>query len=200
MPAYLWEGKTTRGNIQKGEMNAVNEIAVKSTLRAQQIKVTKVKTKPKDLLENVSFLQPKVSGKTLAVFTRQFATMIDAGLPLIQGLDILGSQEPNPTLKKAITKIKGDVESGSTLSNALKRHPKIFSDLYVSLVAAGEMGGMLDTILNRLATYIEKAEKLKNKVKSAMVYPSVVLIISLIVIAVLLIFVIPVFQEMFEGL
>lgn len=200
MPVYLWEGKTTRGNIQKGEMDAVNEAAVKSTLRAQQIKVTKVKTKPKDLLENVSFLQPKVSGKTLSVFTRQFATMIDAGLPLIQGLDILGSQEPNPTLKKAIAKIKGDVESGSTLSNALKRHPKIFSDLYVSLVAAGEMGGMLDTILNRLANYIEKAEKLKSKVKSAMVYPSVVLIISVIVIAVLLIFVIPVFQEMFEGL
>jgi type IV pilus assembly protein PilC len=200
MPVYLWEGKTTRGNIQKGEMNAVNEAAVKSTLRAQQIKVSKVKTKPKDLLENISFLQPKVSGKTLAVFTRQFATMIDAGLPLIQGLDILGSQEPNPTLKKAITKIKGDVESGTTLSNALKRHPKIFSDLYVSLVAAGEMGGMLDTILNRLAIYIEKNEKLKSKVKSAMVYPSVVLIISIIVIAVLLIFVIPVFQEMFEGL
>ncbi len=200
MPAYLWEGKTTRGNIQKGEMNAVNEAAVKSTLRAQQIKVSKVKTKPKDLLENISFLQPKVSGKTLAVFTRQFATMIDAGLPLIQGLDILGSQEPNPTLKKAITKIKGDVESGTTLSNALKRHPKIFSDLYVSLVAAGEMGGMLDTILNRLAIYIEKNEKLKSKVKSAMVYPSVVLIISIIVIAVLLIFVIPVFQEMFESL
>ena len=200
MPAYLWEGKTTRGNIQKGEMQAVNEAAVKSTLRAQQIKVTKVKTKPKDLLENISFLQPKVSGKTLAVFTRQFATMIDAGLPLIQGLDILGSQEPNPTLKKAITKIKGDVESGTTLSNALKRHPKIFSDLYVSLVAAGEMGGMLDTILNRLATYIEKAEKLKSKVKSAMVYPSVVLIISLVVISVLLIFVIPVFEDMFESL
>lgn len=200
MPVYLWEGKTTRGNIQKGEMEAVNEAAVKSTLRAQQIKVTKLKTKPKDLLENISFLQPKVSGKTLSVFTRQFATMIDAGLPLIQGLDILGSQEPNPTLKKAITKIKNDVESGSTLSNALKRHPKIFSDLYVSLVAAGEMGGMLDTILNRLANYIEKAEKLKSKVKSAMVYPSVVLIISIIVIAVLLIFVIPVFQEMFEGL
>ena len=200
MPAYLWEGKTTRGNIQKGEMQAVNEAAVKSTLRAQQIKVTKVKTKPKDLLENISFLQPRVSGKTLAVFTRQFATMSDAGLPLIQGLDILGSQEPNPTLKKAITKIKGDVESGTTLSNALKRHPKIFSDLYVSLVAAGEMGGMLDTILNRLATYIEKAEKLKSKVKSAMVYPSVVLIISLVVISVLLIFVIPVFEEMFESL
>ncbi len=200
MPAYLWEGKTTRGNIQKGEMEAANEAAVKSTLRAQQIKVTKVKTKPKDLLENISFLQPKVSGKTLAVFTRQFATMIDAGLPLIQGLDILGSQEPNPTLKKAIAKVKGDVESGTTLSNALKRHPKIFSDLYVSLVAAGEMGGMLDTILNRLATYIEKNEKLKSKVKSAMVYPSVVMIISLVVISVLLLFVIPVFEEMFESL
>lgn len=200
MPVYLWEGKTPRGNIQKGAMEAVNEAAVKSALRGQKIKVTKVKAKPKDLLENISFLQPKVTGKNLAVFTRQFATMIDAGLPLIQGLDILGAQEPNPTLKKAIIKIKGDVESGSTLSNALKKHPKIFNNLYVSLVAAGEIGGMLDTILNRLAIYIEKNEKLKSKVKGAMVYPSVVLIISFIVIAVLLIFVIPVFQEMFEGL
>jgi len=200
MPVYLWEGKTPRGNIQKGAMEAVNEAAVKSALRGQRIKVTKVKAKPKDLLENVSFLQPKVSGKTLAVFTRQFATMIDAGLPLIQGLDILGAQEPNPTLKKAIVKIKSDVESGFTLSNALKKNPKIFSNLYVSLVAAGEMGGMLDTILNRLAIYIEKAEKLKSKVKGAMVYPSVVLIISFVVIAVLLIFVIPVFQEMFDSL
>ena len=200
MTVYVWEGKNIRGAIQKGEMEAANEAAVKATLRGQKIQVSKVKAKPKDLLESVSFLQPKVKGKTLTVFTRQFATMIDAGLPLIQGLDILGSQEPNPTLKKAITKIRGDVESGSTLSNALKKHPKIFSDLYVSLVAAGEMGGMLDTILARLATYIEKAEKLKSKVKGAMVYPSIVLTISIIVIAILLIFVIPVFQEMFEGL
>jgi len=200
MAVYVWEGKNFRGAVQKGEMEAANEAAVKSTLRGQKIQVIKVKAKPKDLLENVSFLQPKVGGKTLSVFTRQFATMIDAGLPLIQALDILGSQEPNPTLKKAIGRIRGDVESGSTLSNAMKKHPKIFSDLYVSLVAAGEMGGMLDTILARLATYIEKAEKLKGKVKGAMVYPSVVLTISIIVIAILLIFVIPVFQEMFEGL
>ena len=200
MAVYVWEGKNIRGSLQKGEMEAVNEAAVKATLRGQKIQASKVKAKPKDLLENISFLKPKVSGKSLTVFTRQFATMIDAGLPLIQGLEILGSQEPNPTLKKAIIKIKGDVESGSTLSNALKKHPKIFSDLYVSLVAAGEMGGMLDTILARLATYIEKNEKLKSKVKGAMVYPSVVLTISIIVIAILLIFVIPVFQEMFEGL
>jgi len=200
MPLYLWEGKNPRGNIQKGEMDAVNEAAVRSTLKGQRIQVTKVKAKPKDLLENISFLQPKVTGKDIAVFTRQFATMINAGLPLIQGLEILGNQEPNPTLKKAITKTKSDVESGSTLSNAIKKHPKIFSDLYVSLVAAGEMGGMLDTILNRLAVHIEKAEKLKRKVKGALVYPSVVLTISIVVIAVLLIFVIPVFQEMFEGL
>ena len=200
MAIYIWEGKTPRGNIQKGEMEAINEAAVKATLRGQKIQVTKVKAKPKDLLGNISFLQPKVKGKELSVFTRQFATMIDAGLPLIQGLDVLGAQEPNPTLKKAIARIKGDVESGSTLSNAMKKHPKIFSDLFVSLVAAGEMGGMLDTILNRLATYIEKAEKLKSKVKGALVYPSVVLVISVIVISVLLIFVIPVFQEMFEGL
>lgn len=200
MPVYVWEGKTPRGNIQKGEMEAINEAAVRSALRGQRVQVIKVKAKPKDLLENISFLQPKVTGKNVAVFTRQFATMIDAGLPLIQGLDILGTQEPNPTLKKAIIKVKGDVESGSTLSNALKKHPKIFNDLYVSLVAAGEMGGMLDTILNRLAIHIEKNEKLKSKVKGALVYPSVVLTISMVVIAVLLIFVIPVFQEMFEGL
>ena len=200
MPVYVWEGKTPRGTTQKGEMEAVNEAAVRSSLRGQKIQVSKVKAKPKDLLENISFLQPKVTGKNLAVFTRQFATMIDAGLPLIQGLDILSSQEANPTLKKALARVKGDVESGSTLSNALKKHPKIFTDLYVSLVAAGEMGGMLDTILNRLAIYIEKAEKLKSKVKGALVYPSVVLVISMIVIAVLLIFVIPVFTEMFEGL
>jgi type IV pilus assembly protein PilC len=186
--------------LQKGEMNAVNEAAVRTTLRGQKIQVTKVKAKPKDILENLRFMKPKVKGKSLCIFTRQFATMIDAGLPLIQGLEILGTQEPNITLKKAVGTIRGDVESGSTLSNALKKHPKIFSDLYVSLVSAGEMGGMLDTILNRLATYIEKAEKLKRKVKGAMVYPSVVLSIALIVIAVLLVFVIPVFQEMFEGL
>lgn len=200
MQAYVWEGKNLRGMLQKGEMNAVNEAAVRTTLRGQKIQVTKVKAKPKDILENLRFMKPKVKGKSLCIFTRQFATMIDAGLPLIQGLEILGSQEPNITLKKAVGTIRGDVESGSTLSNALKKHPKIFSDLYVSLVSAGEMGGMLDTILNRLATYIEKAEKLKRKVKGAMVYPSVVLSIALIVIAVLLVFVIPVFQEMFEGL
>ena len=200
MQAYVWEGKNARGMLQKGEMTANNEAAVRTTLRGQKIQVTKVKLKPKDILENLRFLRSKVSGKSLCVFTRQFATMIDAGLPLIQGLEILGSQEPNLTLKRAVGNIRGDVESGSTLSNALKKHPKIFSDLYVSLVSAGEMGGMLDTILNRLATYIEKAEKLKRKVKGAMVYPSVVLSIALIVIAILLIFVIPVFQEMFEGL
>ena len=200
MQAYVWEGKNFRGMPQKGEMTAANEAAVRTTLRGQKIQATKVKVKPKDILENLSFLKPKVKGKSLCIFTRQFATMIDAGLPLIQGLEILGSQEPNLTLKKAVGTIRGDVESGSTLSNALKKHPKIFSDLYVSLVSAGEMGGMLDTILNRLATYIEKAEKLKRKVKGAMVYPSVVLSIALIVIAILLVFVIPVFQEMFEGL
>ena len=112
MAVYVWEGKNFRGAVQKGEMEAANEAAVKSTLRGQKIQITKVKAKPKDLLANVSFLQPKVGGKTLSVFTRQFATMIDAGLPLIQALDILGSQEPNPTLKKAIGRIRGDVESG----------------------------------------------------------------------------------------
>jgi type IV pilus assembly protein PilC len=157
-----------------------------------------VKVKAKDLLEGLSLLQAKPTSRDLVIFTRQFATMIDAGLPLVQCLDILGEQQPNKVLKDVLKAVKSDVEQGSTFADALGKHPKIFDELYVNLVAAGEVGGILDTILNRLAQYMEKADALKRKVKGAMVYPSTILVVSIGVITLLLVKVIPVFQKMFE--
>lgn len=199
MPVFIWEGKTSQGAIQKGESEAANEAALRQILRKQNIKPTKVKAKPKDIFENIAFLQPKVKTKDLILFTRQFSTMIDAGLPLIQGLEILTNQTENPTLKKILTQVKSDVEGGATFADSLKKHPKVFDNLFVHLVAAGEMGGILDTILQRLAAYIEKNAKLVSKVKGAMVYPAVIGIIAFVVIVVMLVFVIPVFAEMFES-
>src|SRR5437899_3517798 len=150
----------------------------------------------------LSFKLPGIGGisqKDIVIFTRQFATMIDAGLPLVQCLDILASQLDNLAFREVLTKVKIKVESGSTLADALKDHPKVFDTLYTQLVAAGEIGGILDTILNRLAAYIEKNEKLKSKVKSAMVYPSVVLVVAVGVTIVLLLFVTPTFEKMFKD-
>lgn len=180
-------------------MEAPDAEAVSLALRRQRIEPIKVKAAPKDLFENVAFMQPKVKEKDIVLFTRQFATMIDAGLPLVQCLDILAGQSDNRTFKKMLRQIKADVEGGSTFADALKKHPKTFDELFVNLIAAGEVGGILDTILNRLSAYIEKAMKLKKKVKGAMVYPMVVMVIAVAVVAVLLIFVIPIFQKMFED-
>lgn len=180
-------------------MEAESENFVRLTLRRQGIEPTKIKPKPKDLFQNVKFLQPKVTEKDIVVMTRQFATMIDAGLPLVQCLEILYSQQDNRTFKRILKNIKEDVEEGSTFADALKQHPEVFDDLFVNLVAAGEIGGILDIILNRLAAYIEKAAKLKKKVKGAMTYPIVVMVIAVLVVAVILIFVIPVFQSMFAD-
>ncbi len=182
-------------------MEAANESVVVANLRRQGIQANKVKGAGKglDMEINISFLQPKITTKDIVVFTRQFATMIDAGLPLVQCLDILSNQQENKTFKTVLAKVKEDVESGSTFADALKKHPQAFNDLYVNLVAAGEVGGILDTILNRLATYIEKAMKLKKQVKSAMTYPSTIVGIALVVIAVILIFVIPAFEKMFAD-
>ena len=199
MPVFIWEGKTSQGNIQKGQNEASDEAKLRQMLKQQNIRPTKIKAKPKDMLEGIEFLQPKVKTKSLILFTRQFSTMIDSGLPLIQGLEILAEQEENPTFRKILKQVKSDVEGGSSFADALKKHPKVFDNLYVNLVAAGEMGGILDTILQRLAAYIEKNAKLVSKVKGAMVYPSVIGIIALVVITVMLVFVIPVFAEMFEG-
>ncbi len=199
MAVFVWEGTTTSGEKRKGEIEAQDERAVRLLLRRQRITPSKIKTKPKDLFENISFLQPKVKTKDIVIFTRQLSTMIDAGLPLIQGLEILATQQENPTFKKILQEIKADVESGATFADALKKYPKQFDRLFCNMVAAGEMGGILDEVLRRLAAYMEKAQALKSKVKGALTYPTIVLAIAFLVLAVILIFVIPVFQKMFAD-
>ena len=199
MPVYQWVGKNRKNEVKKGELEAASEESVKAQLVRQRITPTKIKAKPKDLFENVSFLQPKVKERDVILFARQFSTMIDAGLPIIQCLDIHYSQQANPTLKKMLKEIKESVEGGATLAEALKKFPKQFDDLFVNMIAAGEAGGILDAILRRLAAYMEKAARLKSQVKGAMTYPIVTLIIALLVLGVILVFVIPVFEEMFAD-
>jgi len=199
MSVYIWQGKTRDGATKKGELEARSAEAVMAQLRSQGIVPGKVKEKPKDISEIFTFLQPRVKVKDLVVFTRQFAVMVDAGLPLVQCLQILGDQEENPTFKRAINEVRSDVESGATFADSLRKHPKIFDALYVNLVAAGEIGGILDTILNRLAVQLEKQDKLQKQLKGAMVYPATVTGIAVACIVLLLVKVIPVFQKMFED-
>jgi len=200
MAVFLWEATTRRGEVKKGELEAADENAVRGLLRRQGFKSITVKSKPKDLAEYFPFLKGKVKEKEVVVFSRIFSTMINAGLPLIQCLDLLAQQEQNKTFAKIISSIKEDIEGGSTLCDALKKYPEVFDELFVNLVAAGESGGILDVILNRLSAYMEKAMKLKSKVKGAMTYPASVLVISVAVVALLLLKVIPVFQKMFETM
>ena len=197
MPAYTWEGKNRQGQTQKGSSTAANETALSSELRRKGIMVTSIR--PKSAMKLSFGGGGSVSSKDLVVFTRQFCTMIDAGLPLVQCLDILSRQQDNPYFKKCLFEVKESVESGSTFAEALGKHPRIFDELYVNLVAAGEVGGILDTILNRLAAYIEKSLKLKKQVKSAMTYPVTIIGIASVVVGVILIFVIPAFESMFES-
>jgi len=199
MSVYIWKGRTRQGNIKKGEIEAANEAAVMAQLRAQLILPVSVKEKPKDVSEYLPFLKPRIKTKDLVIFTRQFATMIDAGLPLVQCLQILGDQQPNRTFKEIIREVRTDIEQGSTFADALAKHPKPFDALYCNLVAAGEIGGILDTILNRLAVYLEKADALARKVKGAMVYPATVLVVAIGVVILLLTKVIPTFEKMFED-
>jgi type IV pilus assembly protein PilC len=199
MSVYVWEGKNRTGEVQKGEMEAASVTVIRANLNQMKISPTKIKKKPKDLFENVAFLQPKVKEADVILFCRQFSTMIDAGLPIIQCLDILYSQQENKTFKKMLKEIKDSVESGSTLAEALKKYPDQFNNLFVNMVSAGEAGGILDTILKRLSNYLEKAAKLKARVKGAMTYPIVTMLIAVVVVAVILVFVIPVFQEMFAD-
>src|SRR5205085_1153922 len=197
LPVWTWEGKTRSGEVKKGQMEAADEGAVQQRLRAMALQNVKIRRRI-----SLSFKLPGIGGisqKDIVIFTRQFATMIDAGLPLVQCLDILATQLDNPAFREVLTKVKVKVESGSTLADALKDHPKVFDTLFVHLVAAGEIGGILDTILNRLAAYIEKNEKLKGKVKGAMVYPSIVLTVAIGVTGVLLVFVTPTFEKMFKD-
>jgi type IV pilus assembly protein PilC len=199
MPTYNWKARTRQGALKKGEMEAGSEAAVMTQLRAQSLLPMVVKPKAKDVSEYLTFLKEKVKTKDLVIFTRRFATMIDAGLPLVQCLEILGSQQENKTFKQVILQVKGDVEQGSSFADALRKHPKPFDALYVNLVQAGEIGGILDTILNRLAVYLEKADALARKVKGAMVYPVTVLVVAIGVIIMMLIKIIPTFEKMFSD-
>ncbi len=198
MPSFEWKGRDRDGNTQTGVLIGDNKDAVVAALRRQQIVVTTVKEKGKEIA------LPKFGGgisqKAIAVFTRQFSVMIDAGLPLVQCLDILGQQQDNKAFQKVILQVRQDVESGSSLAEALRKHPQAFNDLYVHMVAAGEAGGILDTILQRLAAYIEKSVKLKGQVRSALVYPVAVITIAIVVIYIILWKVIPVFASLFESL
>jgi type IV pilus assembly protein PilC len=198
VPAFVWKGKTRDGKVVSGERVAETKEAVMQLLRRDQVLVSSVKEKGKELA------LPKFGGgvpaKDLAIFTRQFSVMIDAGLPLVQCLEILGGQQQNKTFAKVLQQTRMDVEGGASLADAMRKHPKVFDDLFTNMIAAGEAGGILDTILKRLALYIEKNVKLKAQVKGAMVYPVSVLGIAAIVIAVILWKVIPTFAAMFAGL
>jgi len=199
MPIYKWEGKTAKGVVKKGEMEAPSEAAIRIHLRQQNIIPTKISSKGKEINISLPFLKQKVKQRAVAIFTRQLATMIDAGLPLVQSLEVLSSQQENKVFKNIIREIREDVEGGSTFAGALKKHPVTFNELYTNLVVAGEEGGILDTILTRLAGYIEKAEALKKKVKSALIYPTTIVTVAVIVVIILMVFVIPVFETMFQS-
>ncbi len=196
MAEFVWEARARTGEMRKGLMEAESEDAVNQRLRGQQLQPTKVKKKGREL--RVQF-GSGVGTKDIVTFTRLFATMIDAGLPIVQCLDILQGQTDNKHFAVVLRDIKASVEQGATFSDSLRRHPKVFDHLYVNLVQAGEVGGILDTILSRLAIYIEKAMKLKRQVRGAMAYPSIVVVVFILVLSILLIFVIPGFETMFKD-
>jgi type IV pilus assembly protein PilC len=202
MPTFAYSGRTRAGQVVTGERMADSMDAAVAALRREQIMVTRIDPAKAAKAE----ARPKaakgktVPAKNLAIFTRQFSVMIDAGLPLVQCLDILGKQEPNKHFSAAILKVREDVEAGAALADAMKKHPKTFDALYSNMIAAGEAGGILDTILKRLAVYIEKAVKLKGEVKSAMIYPVAVIVIAALVVGAILWKVIPTFASLFQGL
>ncbi len=199
MAEYVWSGIDRRGNKIGGILEGVNEAAIEQILTRQGIKVIKVKPRPKHISEYIPILSPRVKLGELVVFTRQFATMINAGVPIVQTLETLREQTENITFKKTIRAVKEDVQGGKTFSEALGKHPKIFDELIVNLVRAGEVSGALDTIMNRLADYLEKVMALKRKIRGAMVYPIAVLAFAVVVLAVMLLYVVPVFANMFKD-
>ena len=204
MPIFVWEGKTSQGKVMKGELEAPSVDAVFALLRDRRIRPipARIHEKGTGMEKEIKIpgLGEKVKPRDVSVFTRQFAAMIDAGLPIVQCLSILGEQTDNKTFRNTLHQIRKDVEGGSTLAEGLKKHPKIFDDLYVNMVEAGEMGGALNIILSRIALFIEKATKLKKKVKGAMIYPTTIVAVAVIVVAILLIFVIPVFAELYGSM
>lgn len=192
---FVWEGMDRKGGRVKGESQAQSETLLKADLRRQGINPLKVKKKPKPLFSH----KKKIIAKDIAVFARQLATMMAAGVPLVQAFDIIGRGHENPSMQDLVLKVKGDVESGTSLSDALGKHPLHFDDLFCNLVGAGEQSGALETLLDKIATYKEKTESLKSKIKKALFYPTAVVVVAFIVTAILLIFVVPQFQELFEG-
>lgn len=193
---FKYSGKSAKGSVVKGELTAASKDEVQAYLRKQRIVPTKISQKAKPLFS----MGARTNDKDLVVFTRQFATMIGAGLPLVQALEILSKQTENKGFANIIGEVKNDVEGGSTFADALRKYPRVYSELYTNMVAAGEAGGILDTILVRLATYIEKAQSLKRKVKGAMVYPAVVITVAILCIVIIMVFVVPTFSKMFKQL
>src|SRR3954452_3192858 len=197
MPVFNYTARTLNGELQSGQIDLPSHDDVVAHLRKNRMIVVKVQQAPKDI--KFDMFAKGISTRDIVIFTRQFATMINSGLPLVQALDILAEQSENKALKDVTRAVVYDVESGHTLADALRKHPKAFTELYVNMVAAGEAGGILDTILMRLATFLEKNDALVRKVKGAMIYPGVILSVAGIAIVVLLIFVIPTFEKMFAS-
>lgn len=199
MPVFIWKGKNSYGDKRSGQYECNDEAAVNSYLKKLRITPTSVKAKPKDILAGIAFFEAKVTGRDVVIFTRQLSTMIDAGLPLVQSLEILANQQANPTFKRVLREIKADVETGTTFAEAMKRHPQVFDNLFCNMIEAGEIGGILDTILGRLAAFMEKSMNLKKKVKGAFTYPVICLCISVVILGVILLFVVPTFEKMFAD-
>jgi type IV pilus assembly protein PilC len=199
MPSFNWKGRNRAGQAQEGVLLADTRDAAVATLRRQQIQVTSIREKGREI-PLLPRLPGRVGAKRLAIFTRQFSVMLDAGLPLVQCLEILGNQEESKTFREIIVQVRTDVESGASLADAMRKHPKAFDNLYVNMIAAGEAGGILDVILQRLSTYIEKVVKLRSQVKSAMTYPVTIIVIAAGVVFIILWKVIPVFASLFAGL
>jgi len=199
VPNFVWKGKTRGGASQEGVLLAESRPAAEAALRRQNIQVTSLKEKGKQVAI-LPKLPQGISQKRIAIFTRQFSVMLDAGLPLVQCLEILGSQEDHRTFREVIQRVRFDVEQGASLADAMRKHPKAFDNLYTNMIAAGEAGGILDIILQRLSTYIEKTVKLKSQVKSALIYPTAVIAIAILVVWIILWKVIPTFAQLFAGL
>jgi type IV pilus assembly protein PilC len=199
MPSFAWKGRTRSGQVQEGVLLADTRDAAVAVLRRQQIQVTAIREKGKEI-KLLPRLPQGIGAKRIAIFTRQFSVMLDAGLPLVQCLEILGEQEENRVFKAIITQVRTDVEAGASLADSMRKHPKAFDNLYTNMVAAGEAGGILDVILQRLSTYIEKAVRLNSQVKSALIYPVAIIVIAILVVTVILWKVIPVFAQLFAGL
>ncbi len=199
MPNFVWKGRSRTGQAQEGQLLAETREAAIAVLRRQQIQVTTMREKGKEI-KILPRIPRSIGSKRISIFTRQFSVMLDAGLPLVQCLEILGEQEEHQGFQAIINTVRTDVESGSSLAEAMRKHPKAFDNLFVNMVAAGEAGGILDIILQRLSTYIEKIVKLKSQVKAALVYPVTVILIAAGVVTIILWKVIPVFAQLFAGL